>query len=227
MLLAAAMAAALVGGLTACADPMTADATAFIQGELDAAYLGQANEDYLKVVDGLTEEDVQETHRSNLELEGDYMLSYLGVEMPTDAVRQRAQEVVAEIYSHAKYTVNPAERLSSGDIAAEVTVSPIEITHLISQDFASEAWMQVLDSGGVTSDAQLAALSDEEYQALDEQYAKALLDELEAQIANLSYGQDQTVLLQMKEEDGYYSLVSTGMQKVDEIMIDYMNAYMQ
>ena len=30
---------------------------------------------------------------------------------------------------------------------------------------------------------------------------------------------------QLKEEDGYYSLVDSGLQKLDEIMIDYYGAY--
>ena len=68
-------------------------------------------------------------------------------------------------------------------------------------------------------------MSDEEYQVLDEQYANALLDQLEALIPQLTYGQDQVIMLQMKESDGYYSLVDSGMQKLDEVMIDYYGSY--
>ena len=75
------------------------------------------------------------------------------------------------------------------------------------------------------SDEAIAAMSDEEYQVLDEQYANALLDQLETLIPQLTYGQDQVIMLQMKEEDGYYSLVDSGMQKLDEVMIDYYGAY--
>ncbi len=32
-------------------------------------------------------------------------------------------------------------------------------------------------------------------------------------------------MLQMKESDGYYSLVDSGMQKLDEVMIDYYGSY--
>lgn len=75
------------------------------------------------------------------------------------------------------------------------------------------------------SDEAIAAMSDEEYQVLDEQYANALLDQLEALIPQITYGQDQVIMLQMKEEDGYYSLVDSGMQKLDEVMIDYYGSY--
>ena len=213
------MAAALLG-LTAC-QSITDDATVFVQGELDATYLGQFDQDYIDVVEDMTEEDAQEKYDYNIEAEAQYFLSYLAVEMPTDAVTQRAQELVAEIYSNAQYTVAQAEQLKSGDIAVEVTVSPIEIMPLITTEFMQETWYSVLDSNGVTTQEQL----DEQFQAMDEAYAMALMDEVERVMPELTYGTDQVIMLQMKEEDGYYSLVDSGMQKLDEVMIDYYGAY--
>ncbi len=213
------MAAALLG-LTAC-QSITDDATVFVQGELDATYLGQFDQDYIDVVADMTEEDAQEKYDYNIEAEAQYFLSYLAVEMPTDAVTQRAQELVAEIYSNAQYTVAQAEQLKSGDIAVEVTVSPIEIMPLITTEFMQETWYSVLDSNGVTTQEQL----DEQFQAMDEAYAMALMDEVERVMPELTYGTDQVIMLQMKEEDGYYSLVETGLQKLDEVMIDYYGTY--
>lgn len=222
--LAAAGAAAMLVVLAACQN-VAKDATVYIQGELDATYLGNINEGYLDVVEDMTQADAQAKYEYNLQAEGEYLLSYLGVELPTDGVYQRAQELVGEIYSHAKYTVAEAELLKSGDIAAEVTVSPIEIMTLIPEELYAQTWENVKQQAGV-SDDQVAVMSDEEYQQLDEQYAMALLDELEGLIGQLTYGTDQTVLLQMKQdEEGYYTLVETGMQQLDEMLLDYTGAY--
>lgn len=222
--LAAAGAAAMLVVLAACQN-VAKDATVYIQGELDATYLGIINEGYLDVVEDMTQADAQAKYEYNLQAEGEYLLSYLGVELPTDGVYQRAQELVGEIYSHAKYTVAEAELLKSGDIAAQVTVSPIEIMTLIPQELYAQTWENVKQQAGV-SDDQVAVMSDEEYQQLDEQYAMALLDELESLIGQLTYGTDQTVLLQMKQdEEGYYTLVETGMQQLDEMILDYTGAY--
>lgn len=222
--LAAAGAAAMLVVLAAC-QSVAKDATVYIQGELDATYLGNINEGYLDVVEGMTQADAQAKYEYNLQAEGEYLLSYLGVELPTDGVYQRAQELVGEIYSHAKYTVAEAELLKSGDIAAEVTVSPIEIMTLIPEELYAQTWEDVKQQAGV-SDDQVAVMSDEEYQQLDEQYAMALLDELEGLMGQLTYGTDQTVLLQMKQdEEGYYTLVETGMQQLDEMLLDYTGAY--
>ncbi len=222
--LAAAAAAALMLALTACQN-VAKDATVYIQGELDATYLGKVSQDYIDVVEGMTEAAAKEKYDYNIEAEAQYLLSYLGVELPTDAVYARAEEVVGEIYSHAKYAVADAELMKSGDIAAEVTVSPIEIIPLMPEELYMDTWTAVKQEAGVT-DEEVALMSDEEYQALDEQYAMVLLDELEGLIGQLTYGTDQSILLQMKEdEDGYYSLVESGMQKLDEVMIDYTGAY--
>ena len=220
-MLAAALAAASLLGLTACGGGITNDATVYVQGLLDANYKGQISQEYIDVVEDMTQEQAEADHANNLEIEGDYLLTYLAVEMPTDAVTQRAQELVDEIYSHAQYTVADAEQLSGGDIVVEVTISPIEIMPQITGEFMQETWDAVLSENGITTQEQL----DAQFQAMDEQYAMALMDEVERLIPELTYGTDQVVMLQLKEEDGYYSLVDSGLQKLDEIMIDYYGAY--
>ena len=111
--------------------------------------------------------------------------------------------------------------LRGGDIVVEVTISPIEIMPQITGEFMQETWDAVLSENGITTQEQL----DAQFQAMDEQYAMALMDEVERLIPELTYGTDQVVMLQLKEEDGYYSLVDSGLQKLDEIMIDYYGAY--
>ena len=86
----------------------------------------------------------------------------------------------------------------------------------------NDTWNSVLESRGITTQEQL----DAQFQEADEEYAMALLDELERLIPEITYGEDQVIMLQMKEdEDGYYSLVESGLQKVDEVMIDYYGSY--
>ena len=207
--------------LVACQD-LTKDATVFVQGELDATYLGQYSQECIDVVEDMTEADAQEKYDYNVSAEADILMTYLAIEMPTEQVTQRAQDLVAEIYSHAKYTVADAEKLKSGDLAVEVTVSPIEIIPLLTSDFMNDTWNSVLESRGITTQEQL----DAQFQEADEEYAMALLDELERLIPEITYGEDQVIMLQMKEdEDGYYSLVESGLQKVDEVMIDYYGSY--
>ena len=118
------------------------------------------------------------------------------------------------------------QKLKSGDLAVEVTVSPIEIIPLLTDDFMQQSLYDILDDNGIETQDQMDALSDDEYQVLDEKYALVLLDELERLIDDLTYGEDQVIMLQMKKDsDGYYTLVESGWQKLDEVMIDYSGTY--
>ncbi|MCI9352125.1 MAG: hypothetical protein HFF58_02600 [Lawsonibacter sp.] len=224
--LAAAVTAAFLTALSGC-QSTTKDATVYVKGELDATYLGTYDQAYIDVVKDMTEADAKEQYENNVKWEAEILVdNVLPLDMPTDAVYERAEEVIAKIYSYAKYTVADAEKLKSGDLAVEVTVSPIEIIPLLTDDFMQQSWYDILDDNGIETQDQMDALSDDEYQVLDEKYAMVLLDELERLIDDLTYGEDQVIMLQMKKDsDGYYTLVESGWQKLDEVMIDYSGTY--
>ena len=223
--LAAAVAAAAVLSLSGCKDTAK-DATVFVKGELDCTYLGTYDKEYLDVVADMTEADAKEKYDYNVEAEAAIMMGYLDINTENEEVAARAEKLVADIYSHAKYTVADAEKLKSGDLAVEVTVSPIEILPLLTGEFVQDTWYNILEKNGVETQEQLDGLSDDAYDALEVEYANVILEELEGLMSQLSYGEDQVIMLQMKkDDDGYYSLVESGMQKLDEVMIDYSGSY--
>lgn len=227
---AAALAACLALALAACGGGgLTAkDAATYIQGDLDATYKGIYDQNYIDLVEDMTQADAEAQHQSNLEYEAEYLMSFLYIDYPDDAVTAKAQELVAEIYSNAKYTVGTANKLDNGDFAVEVTISPIEIVPLLGDEVYSDLYWDIVAQNGITTQEEFDALSEEEYADIDAQYGMAILEELEALLPDLTYGEDQSVMLQLKlDDDGYYSLVSTGYQKLDEIMIDYYGDYLQ
>jgi len=220
--LALALAACAVMTLAACGGVSRTDATDYIQGELDASYKGVYNESYLKVLD-ITEDEAKETFETNVSAEARYLLDFFYVESTDEEVLARAEEVVTEIYSHAKYTVGKADKLQSGDFAVEVTLSPIEIIPLLTDDMYMECIDLALADAGVADDAE--ELTDDQITQADSALGLRVLEKLEALIPELTYGTDQTVMMQLKEEDNVYTLVETGWQKLDEMMIDYNGAY--
>ena len=100
--LAVSLSACGFGGVTAD------DAVTYVQGELDAAYRGQYNEDYLELMD-MTAEEASETHIQNVSAEALYLLSYIGVydteSMPEDVITY-AEDLIEQIYAKSNYTVN-------------------------------------------------------------------------------------------------------------------------
>lgn len=225
-ILSLALAACLVMALSACGGVSRTDASVYIQGELDAAYRGIYNEDYLKLLE-ITESDAQEKHDYNVSAEAPFLLDFLAIEYPDDAVTAKAENVISQIYAKAQYTVGEADKTKSGDFTVEVTVSPIEILSQLEDQVYTDNWQQALADAGIETQEQMDALSDEEYAAIDAAYAMSMLEAVEDLIPELTYGKDQIVMMQLKLEDNVYSLVETGWQTLDQMMIDYNGYYAQ
>lgn len=217
--LSAALALCMTGALAACGGGLTEkDAETYVKGHLDAAYLGVYDKAYVELVEDMTEADAREMHENNVSDEAElYLLDFLEVDYPTDEINDRAKEVMEKLYAKSKYTVGTGSKTKDGDFVVEVTVSPIDLYNLLTQDDFFDA----LDEAGF-DDAE----TEEELEAVDAVFGLLILDTLEDKLDEIEYGEDQIIMLQLKKDsDGYYGLVEAGMQKVDEVMIDYSGAY--
>ena len=217
--LSAALALCMTGILAACGGGLTEkDAEAYVKGHLDAAYLGVYDKAYIELVEDMTEADAREMHENNVSDEAElYLLDFLEVDYPTDEINDRAKEVMEKLYAKSKYTVGTGSKTKDGDFVVEVTVSPIDLYNLLTQDDFFDA----LDEANF-DDAE----TEEELEAVDAVFGLLILDTLEDKLDEIEYGEDQIIMLQLKKDsDGYYGLVEAGMQKVDEVMIDYSGTY--
>ena len=218
-LAAGAAAACLLVTLTACGGGITEkDAEVYVKGHLDATYLGTHTKEYIDLVEDMTEDDIDEMHQNNITWEAEILLEdFFQVEYPTDEMTQRAEELIEKIYSKSKYTVGTGSKTKDGDFVVEVTVSPIEVLYLLTDEDVFDA----LDQSGYGE-----AETEEQMAEADAVYGMLMLDKLEELLPQMSYGKDQIIMLQLKPDDeGYYVLVETGIQKVDEVMIDYSGTY--
>lgn len=223
-LAAGALAGCLLAGLSACGGGLTEkDAETYVKGHLDAAYLGTYDQAYIDLVEDMTEADARELHENNVADETEYyLLDYLEIDYPTDEITQRAEEVMEKIYAKSKYTVGTGSKTKDGDFVVEVTVSPFGLYGLLDDEDYSDTWDSV--AGGMDYET----VTEEEYAAADAAYAMLMLDLLEQRLDDAEYGEDQILMLQLKKDDeGYYALVDAGMQKVDEVMVDYSGAYIK
>ena len=121
-----------------------------------------------------------------------------------------------KIYAKSKYTVGTGSKTKDGDFVVEVTVSPLDLYSLLTDDDFYDA----LDQAGFDE-----AETEEEYEAVDAIYGPLMLDLLEDRLDDVEYGEDQIIMLQLKKDADGYALVEAGMQKVDEVMVDYSGAY--
>ena len=212
-------------GLAACSSVTPEDAETYIQGLLDASYLGQYNQEYLDLADITEEESRTEDYEWNTAAEAEILREYLAIQS-TDASIQKSVDLIKEIYSHSKYSVTGASKLEDGSYAVTVSIQPMDILiRYQNQTDVNEIWMTVLAEHGVMDQATLDAMSDEEYMALEDIYAAAVLDGIQALVPEMGYGPEQSVVLQLQLEGDTYTLVDTDWQHLDGMIIDYTGQY--
>ena len=212
-------------GLAACGGITSDDAEAYIQGLLDASYLGQYNQEYLELADITEEEAREEDYEWNTAAEAEILREYLAIQS-TDASIQKSVDLIKEIYSHSKYSVTGASKLEDGSYAVTVSIQPMDILiRYQNQTDVNEIWMTVLAEHGVMDQAALDAMSGEEYMVLEDAYAAAVLDGIQALVPEMGYGPEQSVVLQLQLEGDTYTLVGTDWQHLDSMMIDYSGQY--
>lgn len=212
-------------GLAACSSVTPEDAETCIQGLLDASYLGQYNQEYLDLADITEEESRTEDYEWNTAAEAEILREYLAIQS-TDASIQKSVDLIKEIYSHSKYSVTGASKLEDGSYAVTVSIQPMDILiRYQNQTDVNEIWMTVLAEHGVMDQAALDAMSGEEYMALEDIYAAAVLDGIQALVPEMGYGPEQSAVLQLQREDDGYILVGTDWQHLDSMMIDYSGQY--
>ena len=80
-------AAVLTAGLAACGGVTKDDATVYVKGQIDSTYLGQYNEDYLKLMD-MTEAEAAEDYEWNLGAEADWFMDFASI-YPSDETKEK------------------------------------------------------------------------------------------------------------------------------------------
>ena len=220
------LAAVLALILAACGGVSSEDVTAYIQGELDASYLGQYNEDYLELLD-LTEEEAEEAYQAWVASEADWLLYYIDVQYYDDQVLAEAEELVRAIYAKSSYTVGDTNKLKDGNFVTEVLIRPVEVMYLLDETAIQDIYAEVCGEAGLTTYDQISALSEEEYNALEVEYAYRVLAELESLLPQISYGEEQSIMVQMElGEDNNYTMLESDWMDMNEVIIDYGGVYL-
>lgn len=96
-----------------------------VQGDLDALYLGEFNENYLDLT-GASEEDCQSAYEQNLSLSADIFARCFGITNLTDDLRSEVEDLYREIYARAHYSVVGAVQIDETHYTVTVNVEPMD-----------------------------------------------------------------------------------------------------
>lgn len=129
-LLCLLLSAAALLSLAACTSPLEEKlweilTPTLVQGDLDALYLGEFNENYLDLT-GASEEDCQSAYEQNLSLSADIFARCFGITNLTDDLRSEVEDLYREIYARAHYSVVGAVQIDETHYTVTVNVEPMD-----------------------------------------------------------------------------------------------------
>ena len=214
-----ALAAALAVSLTACGGSGLSkdDAVTYVTGVIEENWLGDASEEFKKLVDK-TDEEVRAAYEASMDSEAEYFISNYAVEYPTDALREELRELYKEICGHTKFEVVSAAGQDDGSFSVKVTVYPIDIAHLAEEELAAalEPWREKYPA------EEQDGMSEEERKAADAERARIILDTFRSKLPETDnlYAKSTAVQLE-RNSDGYYAITSDDLSRLSAMIIDY------
>ncbi len=209
----------------------TKDASMCIQVEMDATYRGEFS-GFVDFYDNATTQDARERYDANIEGEANFFLEGMGVpslDSASDVVPasemqlHRAKELYKQIYAKSDYTVVSSTKQDDGTFAVKVTIRPLDVFDLLDANYDAgfeDFWakFEAVDTDSMT---------DEEYTAwytetFASEYYDTLLDLLEAQIPNIGYKDEKSIVIQVeKDEDDVLIITDEDWMNLDNLIIDY------
>ncbi len=198
------------------------DGAAYIQGQLDTAYLGKFDPAYLKMVN-ITEEEARETYNSGVDVEVDTFISLTNIEYPTEELQARLADIYKRIYAKSDYTVISSAQQSDGSYSVKVTVRPLDTIQLLYDGM--DEFMEDFEArhAGTDVDAMTDAEFDDWYENVyDVDYQNTLADLLESLVNKTGTLEEKSIAIQIeKDTDDYYVANDESMHNLDALIIDY------
>lgn len=215
------LAAALAVSVAACGSSVKDDGKVYLQGLMDSLYLGQQNEDYLKLFD-MTAEEATEEYQTGLGVEAEYFAKMFGIENLNDPLLEQIKDLLARAYKNAKYTIKSSSKLESGNYAMEVEIEPIDVLNRVTEDDCADAWAAAMDQASILTEEDAEEMSEEAYILMDNDYAQRIIALVEDRLAGVGHLPAVTVTMTlMQDMDGYYDYSQDDFNTLDAKIMPY------
>lgn len=217
-------------GLTACNSGLsTLDAARCVEVELDATYKGQFD-GFVDFYNNVTREDARSQYDNNIEAESYNTIMAFGLTTidgegtvePSELQLHRARQLYEDIYLRSDYSVVSSTKQSDGTFAVKLSIHPMDILHLLSDSF-DDAFADFIAK---YENVDTISMTDEEFEtwyleAYVSDYYDTFLDALEAQIPNIGYLDEKTIVIQVLENENGLYFTQEDWANLDALIIDY------
>lgn len=191
--------------LTACGEKF--DPNAYVQAGLDAALHGEYAQ-YMELT-GATEEEVQEEF-GDIMSEFNEGISELGL---SDEMNEQYEQLMTDLCRKTKYQVTESREVEDGyevDVQVEPIINVLDMEE-IEQDLTDkmdEYLDEILTSGEIPSEEEITVWAGEQ-----------MYDLLADRVANIEYGDPQTVTIKVIKSDDGYEPDETGLEEALILML--------
>lgn len=196
---------------------MEKDCALLLKGELDSKYHGEFDADYMKLIDS-DRAECRNFYEEGLRAEADFFCYYYDIEYPDEKLMSELMELIKEIYSYADYTVDEVTKLSDEEYVAELAVRPVNIHEL-----ANSMWDTYMDSFYLRyEDADIDAMSEEEYIDFDRDWAYSIIDMYRSLLHSTGYKESESLSVKIiKDSDGLWMVDEHDFFNADLAIIPY------
>lgn len=226
---AGVLTAAMALGLSACdlggGGVSSMDASIYVRGLINQTFLGQFDEDYLKLVDS-DEAESQEIYDGNLDVDVDNFAYYYAIDTVSDDLREQIRQLYKDMYAKSKFEVKDAVKSDSTSYSVEVVIEPLDIYQRVDSvledtmtAFSEQYFIEhpeVLESSGEPGDPA--------YDAYDAAYGQTIVDLFREKLPEAGYFDAQSVVVQLKlnEDTNTWEMPDNQFQALDEYF-NYLN----
>lgn len=213
-------------GLAACGGETTTtkgftthDAEVYVDGLLKENYLGQAEEEYLELVN-IHADDVESLYQSALSMDASYFFYMYDIDHPTDELREEVKELYREIYQYTKYEIVSATEQEDGSFSVKLTVYPIDIAQTVSEAMGEAA----KDFYEKYPQDKINSMSDSQFEKMDREWAELIMGLYKDALPEIGNMTEKSIVVQVEQNsNGLYSMNSDDFSRLDALIIDYTN----
>lgn len=212
---------ALVFALTACGQKF--DATAYVQGMLDAAFHGQASADFLKMT-GDTEETVKEAYEQTIQNTIDsFSTSFLsssglGEDAFTDEAREQVAEMARILYSKTTFTAGEAEKTDTG-YTVSLTIEPVVFSMSGLTDQLLDLQNDYVDK---IMNGEIVIATEDDLAALMQDLVKEILDLCIAEAENAQTTDPVTTSVTLVNADNVIQFAEGELERLELEMVQFV-----
>jgi len=188
------------------------DASGYVKALLDNSYKNDSTEFVAQGVG--TKEEAEQIYNDGIQKQIDSLLLQEDI---SDELAEEFSTVIKDVYKNVKYTVGEATKQDDGSFAVEVKYEKMNIFTPAMEAFTTKT-TEYMDEMTEKAANGEAVPSEEE---LTEQSLSMMKDAIQESMANVTYGDEESMTVHVELNDNTYSVNEDDVVSLEQALFDY------